>query len=167
MFSSLPGAFLLFSQKKLGKLKQTDEVEADCGRNPAVLQVHLLFLSTYCITWTPDLQCSRNKQRTEFCSLHSLYNSGTLWMKLADPNTAGSPPTARSRRWACLGLMSALDQSLKTFMASQRNTCRAETLRTKTDWTHTGIQCLNIQMGTNTYYSFRECLCFADQKHFI
>lgn len=88
-------------------------------------------------------------------------------MKLADPNTAGSPPAARSRRWACLGLMSALDQSLKTFMASQRNTCRAETLRTKTDWTQTGIQCLNIQMGTNTYYSFRECLCFADQKHFI
>ncbi|XP_026041937.1 DNA-directed RNA polymerase I subunit RPA1 isoform X1 [Astatotilapia calliptera] len=33
------GAFLLFSQKKLGKLKQTDEVEADCGRNPAVLQL--------------------------------------------------------------------------------------------------------------------------------
>uniref|UniRef100_A0A3B4EPZ8 DNA-directed RNA polymerase subunit n=1 Tax=Pundamilia nyererei TaxID=303518 RepID=A0A3B4EPZ8_9CICH len=33
------GAFLLFSQKKLGKLKKTDEVEADCGRNPAVLQL--------------------------------------------------------------------------------------------------------------------------------
>lgn len=30
---------MLFSQKKLGKLKRTDEVEADCGRNPAVLQL--------------------------------------------------------------------------------------------------------------------------------
>uniref|UniRef100_I3KFX5 DNA-directed RNA polymerase subunit n=1 Tax=Oreochromis niloticus TaxID=8128 RepID=I3KFX5_ORENI len=32
------GAFLLFSQKKLAKLKQTDEAESDSGRNPALVQ---------------------------------------------------------------------------------------------------------------------------------
>lgn len=138
---------MLFSQKKLAKLKQSEQrTEPDIyGRNAAIMEVftpnNIQISQMPCQSWGHTLflqpqytQCEvdrcpltrTNQTVGDLCSLHSSYSSGSLWMSPADQNTAGSPPAAPSHPWACSGQTCASDPFLKTFTTSQKNTCRTE-----------------------------------------